>query len=124
MTQRSLKWQEKGRDIIEEKNRYREKRKVRLSGNQQIIEMEERKNTQSVNEKYIEKEKLIDCGLEERKFQSIFRGETKSRERRGQKQDRMSKVGWVHKGLPFPKRLEGQNSLPVHGTRWQFSFTL
>lgn len=45
MTQRSLKWQEKGRDIIEEKNRYREKRKVRLSGNQQIIEMEERKNT-------------------------------------------------------------------------------
>lgn len=73
MTQRSLKWQEKGRDIIEEKNRQREKRKVRLSGNQQIIEMEERKNTQSVNEKYTEKEKLIDCGLEERKFQSIFR---------------------------------------------------
>lgn len=44
MTQGSLKWQEKGRDIIEEKDRYREKRKVRLSGNQQIIEMEERKS--------------------------------------------------------------------------------
>lgn len=63
---RDESWQDKGRDIIEEKNRYREKRKVKLSGNQQI-EMEQRKSAQSVNEKYTEKEKLINCALEQRR---------------------------------------------------------
>lgn len=55
MTQGSLKWQEKGRDIIEEKDRYREKRKVRLSGNEQIIEMEERKSAQSLMKSILRK---------------------------------------------------------------------
>lgn len=44
--QASLKWQEKGRDITEEKNTYSEKIKLSLSGYQQITEMEERKSGQ------------------------------------------------------------------------------